>query len=110
MGRLLPYDASKSGLVTMTRSLALELGGHRIRVNAVLPGAIQTPGAEAALSAMAAGVTSPAALKARLSRKTPLGRMGEPDDVARAVLFLASSASEYVTGSALVVDGGLLLA
>ncbi len=107
-GRLVHYDASKGGLIMMTRSLALELGGHRIRVNAVAPGAIQTPGAEAAMSAMA-GPGSAAQVKSQFTSRIPLGRMGEPDDIAKAVLFLASRAADYITGSTLVVDGGYLL-
>jgi 2-dehydro-3-deoxy-D-gluconate 5-dehydrogenase len=107
-GRLVHYDASKAGLIMMTRSLALELGGNRIRVNAVAPGAIQTPGADAALGAMA-GQGGATQLKAQFVSRIPLGRMGEPDDIARAVLFLVSRAAEYITGSTLVVDGGFLL-
>ena len=107
-GHLVHYDASKGGMIMMTRSLALELGGRRIRVNAVAPGAIQTPGADAAMSAMAAP-GSTAQLKSQFTSRIPLGRMGDPDDIAKAVLFLASRAADYVTGSTLVVDGGYLL-
>ena len=106
--RLAHYDTSKAGLVMMTRSLAFELGAHRIRVNAVAPGVVHTPGGDAALGAMA-GPGSAAQLKSQLVSRIPLGRMGEPDDIARAVLFLVTRASEYVTGSTLVVDGGFLL-
>ena len=107
-GRLAHYDASKGGLVMLTRSLAFELGPRRIRVNAVAPGAIQTPGADAAMGALA-GPGSSTQIKSQFVARIPLGRMGEPDDIARAVLFLASPAADYVTGSTLVVDGGYLL-
>jgi 2-deoxy-D-gluconate 3-dehydrogenase len=106
-GRLVHYDASKAGLIMMTRSLAFELGAQRIRVNAVAPGAIQTPGAAAAMGAMAG--PSAAAVQPAFVSRIPLGRMGDPDDIARAVLFLVSRAADYVTGSTLVVDGGFLL-
>jgi NAD(P)-dependent dehydrogenase (short-subunit alcohol dehydrogenase family) len=106
-GTLLPSDASKGGMIAMTRSLARELGPHRVRVNAVAPGVVQTPGEEAALRAMSGG--SAGQLKAQLVSHTPLGRLGSPDDVARAVLFLASAAADWITGTTLVVDGGALL-
>ena len=107
-GHLAHYDASKGGLVMLTRSLAFELGPRRIRVNAVAPGAIQTPGAEAAMGALA-GPGSTTQMKSQFVSRIPLGRMGDPDDIARAVLFLASPAAAYVTGTTLVVDGGYLL-
>ena len=107
-GRLVPYDSSKAGLVMMTRSLAFELGPQRIRVNAVAPGVIQTPGADVALATLA-GPGSAGQLKSQMVSRIPLGRIGTPDDIARAVLFLVSDAADYVTGSTLVVDGGFLL-
>lgn len=109
-GNLAHYDASKGGLVMLTRALALELAPHRIRVNAVAPGAIETPGAQASMSSgVPPGVNPADLLKAFLAR-IPLGRMGSPDDIAGAVVFLASRAAAYVTGALLVVDGGFLVA
>jgi NAD(P)-dependent dehydrogenase (short-subunit alcohol dehydrogenase family) len=108
-GKLACYEASKAGMEMMTRSLAFELAKHRIRVNAVAPGVIHTPGADAALAHMGSTLT-PADLRRELTSRVPLGRLGEPDDIARAVLYLSSEASGYVTGSTLVVDGGYLLA
>jgi 3-oxoacyl-[acyl-carrier protein] reductase len=91
------YAASKAGLIGLTKALAKELGGRGIRVNAIAPGYISTEltGAlpEAAREAILAG--------------TPLGRLGDPADVARAVRFLASDAAAFVTGDVLAVDGGL---
>ncbi len=101
------YDASKGGVLMFTKSLALELGQHQIRVNAIAPGGILT-------EAMMDTVKGPATreglneLKKFMSR-TALGRMGEPDEVARAALFLASDMSSYITGSVIVVDGGYLI-
>lgn len=106
-GQLAAYDASKGGLRMLTRSLALEFSPLGIRVNAIAPGSIATPGAAAA-SAGASAAEMAKILEAFNSR-TPLGRIGEPDDIACAALFLASRAASYVTGVTLVVDGGYLL-
>jgi len=94
------YDASKHGAWGFTKNIALELAPYRIWVNAVAPGGIKTPGT---------GVMDAASMKA-FEAMIPMGRMGEPDDIGRAVLFLASELSSYMTGSQIVVDGGRLLA
>ncbi|MEQ1505438.1 MAG: SDR family NAD(P)-dependent oxidoreductase [Myxococcota bacterium] len=110
-GSLVHYDASKAGMVMMTRSLALELGRHGIRVVAVAPGSVDTPGAAAAGAAIVAGLgLSPEALMKGFLARVPLGRSGTPDEIATTVAFLASDAAAYVTGAALVVDGGYLVA
>ena len=96
------YDASKHGAWGFTKNVALELAPHGIRVNAVAPGGVLTPG----VSEMGGG--SDAAVAA-FAASVPEGRMGAPDDIARAVLFLASDMSSYMTGAQLVVDGGSLL-
>lgn len=95
------YATSKGGLTQFVRSLAQELATRRIRVNAVAPGAIRT-----AIN-RAAWETEPA--MRRLLTLVPYGRIGEPEDVAAAVLWLASDASDYVTGTTLTVDGGMSL-
>lgn len=95
------YSTSKAGLVGLVRALATELGPDGVRVNAVAPGMIRT--AQSLDEVNSAGA---AALDASASR-VPLRRIGEPDEVADVVLFLASDAARYVTGQALVVDGGL---
>jgi 2-deoxy-D-gluconate 3-dehydrogenase len=99
------YDASKGGVVMFTKSLALELGPHGIRVMAIAPGGIATEGTRAN---MVPGVDIEALMKGFLAR-IPLGRMGVPDDIGRVALFLASDASAYMTGSTVFVDGGVLL-
>jgi 2-deoxy-D-gluconate 3-dehydrogenase len=108
-GNLAHYDSSKGGMLMMTRSLALEWAKYGVTVNAILPGGIATPGAAAQSQAVtAAGVPLEEMMKAFMAR-IPMRRMGEPDDIAKAALFLASDASSYMTGSELVVDGGYLL-
>jgi NAD(P)-dependent dehydrogenase (short-subunit alcohol dehydrogenase family) len=94
------YASAKAGLVGLTRALALELAGDGIRVNAVLPGAIDTQ----MLTADGAGVRLE-----RITSRTPLARIGQPGEVAQAILFLVDEKrSSYITGQTLVVDGGAL--
>ena len=92
-----PYGAAKAGLMSLVRTLAVELGRDDVRVNAVAPGAVLTPRVEAIMSEERR-VESAAAI--------PLGRLATPDDIARAVVFLASDLAAYVTGQTLAVDGG----
>jgi 2-deoxy-D-gluconate 3-dehydrogenase len=109
-GALTHYDTSKAGMVMMTKSLAKEFGAYGITVNAIAPGSIATPGAAAATAATTTGQGEGGEdLMATLLARVPLGRIGQPDDIALAALFLASDAASYVTGSLLVVDGGYLL-
>lgn len=104
------YDAAKAGLVALTRSLAIELGKHGIRVNAIAPGLNLTEGQKEAfgMSATATEVAYPRFYQ-RWLKRIPLGRVGHPDDQARVVVFLVSDAAEYVTGQCFVVDGGAIL-
>lgn len=95
------YDTSKGAVRMMTTTLARELAGAGIRVNAVAPGTIDTE-----LTRSIA--RDRAALDELVARRIPLGRLGEPDDIASAVAWLASDAASYVTGHTLVVDGGRL--
>lgn len=95
------YAAAKTGILGLTRAMAVELGVHRIQVNSILPGWYETD--------ITRGV--PATERGeRIRRKTPAGRWGEPDDLVGAAVFLASRASDFVTGVALPVDGGYAVA
>jgi 2-deoxy-D-gluconate 3-dehydrogenase len=108
-GNAAHYNASKGGVIMLTKALALELAPHQIRVNTVAPGSIETPGVQSwAAKAIANGLTREELGKSFHGR-VPLGRQGKPDEIARAVLFLACEASEYMTGSLMLVDGGYLL-
>lgn len=101
------YDASKHGVWGFTKNIALELAPHKIWVNAVAPGGIATPGVQT-VSKAPAGVDMSKMLEGFLA-KIPMHRMGEPDDIGKVVLFLASDMSSYMTGTQVVVDGGFLL-
>jgi NAD(P)-dependent dehydrogenase (short-subunit alcohol dehydrogenase family) len=102
------YSAAKAAVVHLTRSVAMELGEHGVRVNCICPGAIATPifGKSFGLSAERAEQTIPL-MKGILEMVQPIRRSGVPDDIARAALWLASDESTFVNGEALVVDGGL---
>lgn len=93
------YSVSKAGLAQATRSLALELARHAIRVNAIVPGYIETPMNEEYLAGRGGD---------RTVARIPMGRVGTPADLDGAVVFLASAASAYVTGACIAVDGGYL--
>jgi NAD(P)-dependent dehydrogenase (short-subunit alcohol dehydrogenase family) len=99
----IPYACSKAGMVALTRNLALELAPRHIRVNAICPGYIDTRLWEEYLR----NSPDPTALAAQTTALHPLGRRGMPADVSEAALFLASEASAFITGTNLVVDGGL---
>ena len=89
------YDATKGGIEALTRAMALDLGPYNVRVNALVPGAIDTSG-------MSPGE------RALRGENVPLGRIGEPFDMAGAALFLACDEAAYITGETLRVDGGML--
>lgn len=101
------YDASKGAVLSLTKSLAAELGKYDIRVNAIAPGGILTENVQTYMSGLNAeeGRKQLKNFMARL----PLGRMGRADDIARVVLFLASELASYITGSLIVADGGYLV-
>jgi NAD(P)-dependent dehydrogenase (short-subunit alcohol dehydrogenase family) len=95
-----PYSVSKGGLLQLTRVMAMALAPHGIRVNAIGPGSIMTD--------LLKSVGSDKEAKRRLLSRTPLGRIGEPDEVASVAAFLASNDASYVTGEIIYVDGGRL--
>ena len=95
------YNVSKAADFQLARNLAVELGQHNIRVNCIAPGLIQTDFAKALWE-------NPDLLK-RTTRVTPLGRIGQPEEIAGAAVFLASSAGAYMTGQAMVIDGGVTI-
>ncbi|MGW1749925.1 SDR family oxidoreductase [Streptomyces sp. NPDC002092] len=103
-GPFLHYTAAKAALENYSRGLSLELAPHGIRVNTVTPGRTATPGGEAAREQWARLDLAPGQTNA--DDTTPLGRDGQPDDIAHAVLFLVSDRASWLTGSNLVVDGG----
>ncbi len=109
-GMLTHYNASKGGVLMLTKALAKELGPMKIHVNAVAPASITTPGVKNIMTNMAEHMKlSPEQIDAGYLQRVPLGRMGEPDDVAKVILFLASGAADYITGEVIVIDGGHLL-
>ncbi|WP_285961511.1 glucose 1-dehydrogenase [Pseudomonas tohonis] len=95
------YAASKGGVDLLMRSIAQEVGEHGIRVNSIAPGAIRT--------AINAEETADAAAERKLLELIPYGRVGEPEDVANAVVWLASDLADYMHGATLVIDGGMSL-
>ena len=100
------YATSKGALVALTRAAAMELGPSGVRVNAVLPGAVDTPMLRIDAAARGGGDRNRIAA---IARRTPLGRIGRPEEIASAVVFLADNErSSFVTGQTLVVDGGVL--
>jgi NAD(P)-dependent dehydrogenase (short-subunit alcohol dehydrogenase family) len=92
------YTASKGALASLTRSLALDWGHYGIRVNSIAPGPVETP--------MTARFYADPDVKGRLVGRIPLGRLGQPEDVAGAALFLSAPAADFITGHTLIVDGG----
>ena len=101
------YAASKGGLLALTRAMAIEFAGDNIRVNAILPGAVDTPMLRAGLQRGHVGGSTMSDRLENLARKTVNGRVGTPEEIAHAIYFLADSTqSSFMTGQALIVDGG----
>lgn len=98
---VISYAASKGGILQVTRAMASELAAKGIQVNCILPGYFETD--------LTKGIQDDEARYEMIRRRTPAGRWGKPDDLAGAVVYLASPASDYVTGSTLTVDGGFII-
>jgi len=96
--KAVPYTASKHGLIGLTRALAVDLGPYNINVNCICPASVETPLLNRAVTK---------AFQDEIRKRMPLGRLGRPEDIAKAALFLGSSASDWITGVVLPVDGGL---
>ena len=94
------YGASKAGIALVTQQMSIEWGGLGIRVNSVAPGLID--------GGMSAPILADPEFRERRTKKVPIGRLGGEDDIAAAVMYLCSDASDYVTGHQLVVDGGIV--
>ena len=97
------YSAAKAGVVMLTKCMALDGAAHGIRANCVCPGFVETPMVNDYFDAQ----DDPAASRAAVNAAHPLGRMGQPDEIAAAFLYLASDDARWITGTALVIDGGL---
>jgi NAD(P)-dependent dehydrogenase (short-subunit alcohol dehydrogenase family) len=101
------YAASKGALISLTRAMAIEFARDNIRVNSVLPGAVDTPMLRAGLNRGHLDSGEPNSMLERLRCKTVIGRIGKPEEIAQAILFLADeSRSSFITGQMLIVDGG----
>ena len=100
-----PYSACKGGIVALTKTLARELAGKGVRLNVVCPGLTET----GMLESFMQGAGNPDKLREAYRRAIPLGRLGRPDDIAGAVLFLASDDADFITGQVLSVSGGLTM-
>ena len=96
--RLVAYCASKGGVVQLTKVLAVEWARHNVRVNAVAPGYVETE--------MTAGMVANPRIYQSMCDRTPMGRLGKPEEIVGAAIFLASDAASYITGQVLYVDGG----
>lgn len=106
---LIPYSLSKAGVIALTRSLARDYGKKGFRSNLILPGAIKTPGTANAIRKAVLGLNlSLAKTGYNFNQRLSLGRWGEPDEIAKVVLFLASDLASYINGAMIPVDGGFL--
>jgi NAD(P)-dependent dehydrogenase (short-subunit alcohol dehydrogenase family) len=103
-GSISAYAAAKGGMIAMTRDMARDLGRFQIRINTICPGVIQTPMLDRSFTQ----VNERDEFIERLSRTLPLGRIGSPLDVANLILFLISPLSSYITGTSIVIDGGMM--
>ena len=102
------YSASKGAVAALTRQLAADFAEHDVRVNAVAPGAVRTPLSESQFRARAENDEAVEALLSQVISRYPLSRWGQPEEIAEAILFLATDRSHWITGQILPIEGGLL--
>ena len=103
------YGASKAAVVGLTKSIAADYATRGIRCNCICPGTVQSPSLDERIAANAAAAGSLAAARAAFIARQPMGRLGTPDEIAKLAVYLASDDSVFVTGQALVIDGGISL-
>jgi 2-keto-3-deoxy-L-fuconate dehydrogenase len=103
------YSASKAAVVGMTRSVATDYVTQGIRCNCLCPGTVHTPSLDERIEANAAVAGSVEAARAAFIARQPMGRLGTPEEIAELAVYLASDAAQFITGQAIVIDGGLTL-
>ncbi len=103
------YSATKSAVIGMTKSVATDYIKQGIRCNCICPGTVHTPSLEDRIAANAAQAGSVAAARVAFVERQPMGRLGTPEEIAALAVYLASDAAQFVTGQAIVIDGGLTL-
>ena len=103
------YSATKAAVIGMTKSVATDYVKQNIRCNCICPGTVHTPSLEERIAANAAQAGSVEAARAAFVERQPMGRLGTPEEIAALAVYLASDAAQFVTGQAIVIDGGLTL-
>jgi len=103
------YSASKAAVIGMSKSIAIDYVTRGIRCNCICPGTVQTPSLDQRIAANAAAAGSTEAARAAFVARQPMGRLGTPEEVADLAVYLASDAAQFITGQAIVIDGGLTL-
>ena len=103
------YSATKAAVIGMTRSVAADYVTRGIRANCLCPGTVQTPSLDERIAVNAAAAGSVEAARAAFVARQPMGRLGSPEEIAALAVYLASDAAQFITGQAVVIDGGLTL-
>jgi len=103
------YSASKAAVIGMTRSVAIDYVAKGIRANCLCPGTVETPSLDERIAANAAAAGSIEAARAAFVARQPMGRLGTPEEIAALAVYLASDDAQFITGQAIVIDGGLTL-
>ena len=99
------YSTSKGGVISLTKSIALDFVNDNIRANSICPGTVNTPWVER----ITQNYDNPEKARELMRQRQPLGRLGEPDEIAMAAVYLASDESKFITGTSLIIDGGLTM-